>query len=185
MKRLCAIVTFIFIGLLLTVNSALSEEKDRTGCKDHPLLTRMNDFYITYCMENEYDSYDFYDEAGNKLAVEGRKWRIDYSLKKGSTPPGELKIQRNFINAVKEIGGKVLKERGKNQAWMKVEKGGKETWINIRTAGNGERYYLNIVEKTTMAQEVVADAQTLAQDIRTTGHASIYGIYFDFDKSRC
>ena len=183
MKKLGVIVSFIFIGLLLTVNSALSEEKDRAGCKDHPLLTRMNDFYITYCMENEYDSHDFYDESGKKQAVEGRKWRIDYRLKKDSTPPGELKVQRNFINAIKKIGGKVLKERDKRQAWMKVKKGGKEIWVDIKIAGNGVRYYLNIVEETTMSQEVFADAETLAQDIRDTGHASIYGIYFDFDKA--
>ena len=181
MKRLCAIV--IFIGLLLTVNSALSAEEDKTGCKDHPLLTRMNNFYITYCMENEYDSHDFYDKAGNKVTIEGRKWRIDYNLKKGATKPGALKVKRNFINAIKKIGGQVLKERDKYQAWMKVDRGGKEIWIDISTVGTGERYYLNIVETTTMAQEVVADAQTLAQDIQTTGHASVYGIYFDFDKS--
>lgn len=183
MKRLCAMVIFIFISLLLTFNSALSAEEDKAGCKDHPLLTRMNDFYITYCMENEYDTHDFFDKAGNKLAIEGRKWRIDYNLKKGATPPGALKVKKNFINAVKKIGGEVLKERDKYQAWMKVDKGGKETWIDIRTIGTGERYYLNIIEKTTMAQEVVADAQILAQDIQTTGHASVYGIYFDFDKS--
>jgi outer membrane protein OmpA-like peptidoglycan-associated protein len=183
MKRLCAIATFVVVGLLLTANSALSAEQDKAGCKDHPLLTRMNNFYITYCMENEFDSHKFYDKAGNKLVVEGRKWRIDYKLKKGSTPPGALKVKRNFINAVKKIGGEVLKERDKYQAWMKVDKGGKEIWIDVSTVGTGERYYLNIIEKTAMAQEVVADAQTLAQDIQTTGHASVYGIYFDFDKS--
>ena len=183
MKRLCTLVIFIFIGLLLTVNSALSAEEDKAGCKDHPLLTRMNDFYIAYCMENEYDSYDFYDKEGNKITVEGRKWRIDYNLKKGATPPGALKVQRNFINAIKKIGGEVLKERDKYQAWMKVDRGGKEIWIDVRTTKTGESYYLNIVEKTTMAQEVVADAQSLAQDIQSTGHASVYGIYFDFDKS--
>ena len=34
-----------------------------------------------------------------------------------------------------------------------------------------------------MVQEVVADAKSLAQDIRTTGHASVYGIHFDFNKA--
>jgi len=34
-----------------------------------------------------------------------------------------------------------------------------------------------------MVQEVVADAQSLARDISSTGHASVYGIHFDFNKA--
>jgi outer membrane protein OmpA-like peptidoglycan-associated protein len=32
-----------------------------------------------------------------------------------------------------------------------------------------------------MEQEVVADPEAMAGDIKTTGHASVYGIYFDLD----
>jgi len=45
------------------------------------------------------------------------------------------------------------------------------------------QYELTIIEKKAMVQEVVADAKSLAQDIRTTGHASVYGIHFDFNKA--
>ncbi len=34
-----------------------------------------------------------------------------------------------------------------------------------------------------MKQEVIADAKFMAEGIRSTGHAAIYGIYFDFNKS--
>ena len=34
-----------------------------------------------------------------------------------------------------------------------------------------------------MAQEVVADAESLANDISSSGHASVYGIQFDFNKA--
>lgn len=34
-----------------------------------------------------------------------------------------------------------------------------------------------------MAQEVVADARSLMSDIQMRGSASVYGIYFDFDKA--
>ena len=34
-----------------------------------------------------------------------------------------------------------------------------------------------------MAQDVVADAAALANDIRANGHAAVYGIYFDTGKS--
>ncbi len=34
-----------------------------------------------------------------------------------------------------------------------------------------------------MVQEVVADAKSLMRDIQAKGSASVYGIYFDFDKA--
>jgi len=42
---------------------------------------------------------------------------------------------------------------------------------------------MTIVEKEAMAQEVVADAKSLMSDIQAKGSASVYGIYFDFDKA--
>jgi outer membrane protein OmpA-like peptidoglycan-associated protein len=40
-----------------------------------------------------------------------------------------------------------------------------------------------IVEKQEMAREVVADAKSMLSDIERKGSASVYGIYFDFDKA--
>lgn len=34
-----------------------------------------------------------------------------------------------------------------------------------------------------MEQQIVADAKSLMSDIQTKGSASVYGIYFDFDKA--
>jgi OmpA-OmpF porin, OOP family len=62
----------------------------------------------------------------------------------------------------------------------------KTFWIYVDSwhgGGKGETYGLSIVEEKSMQQEVVADAKSLISDIRATGHASIYGIYFDFDKA--
>jgi outer membrane protein OmpA-like peptidoglycan-associated protein len=39
------------------------------------------------------------------------------------------------------------------------------------------------VEKGIMKQDVVANAEAMGKDINTTGHVSIYGIYFDTGKS--
>lgn len=35
-----------------------------------------------------------------------------------------------------------------------------------------------------MEQEIVADAASLERDIALTGHAAVYGIFFDFDKDK-
>jgi outer membrane protein OmpA-like peptidoglycan-associated protein len=44
-------------------------------------------------------------------------------------------------------------------------------------------YRLSIVEKEIMKQDVVANAEAMGKDINTTGHVSIYGIFFDTGKS--
>jgi OmpA-OmpF porin, OOP family len=44
-------------------------------------------------------------------------------------------------------------------------------------------YRLTIVEKEVMKQEVEANAEAMGNDINSTGHVSIYGIYFDTGKA--
>ena len=62
-----------------------------------------------------------------------------------------------------------------------LQKEGKETWVEVRAYNN--MYRLTIVEKEIMKQEVVANAEAMGNDINTTGHVSVYGIYFDTGKS--
>jgi outer membrane protein OmpA-like peptidoglycan-associated protein len=44
-------------------------------------------------------------------------------------------------------------------------------------------YRLNIVEKAIMKQEIVANAEAMGNDINSTGHVALYGIFFDSGKS--
>jgi outer membrane protein OmpA-like peptidoglycan-associated protein len=92
-----------------------------------------------------------------------------------------LKIRKNYVNAVKKIGGIVLSEG--SRTYMRGPKEGKETWIelNLATTTTGDNYSLTVVEKTAMEQEVAAHARPMATDIKETGHVAIYGIYFDHD----
>jgi len=53
-------------ALLVLVTVAYAQD-DRIGSKDHPLLSRMNDFYITHYKELDYDSHEFYDEKGHRI----------------------------------------------------------------------------------------------------------------------
>jgi outer membrane protein OmpA-like peptidoglycan-associated protein len=63
----------------------------------------------------------------------------------------------------------------------KIVKDGKEVWVQVEK-GNGA-IWLTVVEKAGMAQEIVANADAFGNDIKSTGHAAIYGIYFDTGKS--
>lgn len=179
MKRLVKII-FSILWIFLAMGTAFAQE-DTEGSKDHPLLTRMPNYYIIDYEEKEFDSQDFYPE-NNKITVEGHKYVIRYKIKEGIKAPGTLQIVRNYTNAIKKIGGEVLDE-GTYDGYMKLKKNGMEIWIWVTVAGDAETYYLYIVEKGELVQEVEANADYFAQGISETGHVAIYGIYFDFGKA--
>jgi outer membrane protein OmpA-like peptidoglycan-associated protein len=67
---------------------------------------------------------------------------------------------------------------------MKLIKEGKELWAKLWIPNNNAwSFYLTVVEKQAMTQEVVADAKFMSEGISSTGHVAIYGIYFDFNKA--
>jgi len=179
-KRILFILGFCLFTLLVAPVLSVAQE-DEPGSKDHPLLTRMPGFYISGYEYKEFDTADFKNDKGEDIKVEGHIFDIYYQIKEGKKVPGKIQVLRNYENAIKKIGGSTVYEAGK-QAWLKVEKGGKITWIYVDARTGGE-YELEIVEKKAMVQEVVADAKSLAHDINSTGHASVYGIHFDFNKA--
>jgi outer membrane protein OmpA-like peptidoglycan-associated protein len=164
--------------ILFFAGVSFSQEDDVPGSRDHPLLSRMDNFYISGYEEFDYDSHEFYDAEDNEYVIEGRKWVIDYTLREGFKSPGQVKIRKNHINAITKIGGTILYDKG---LYMKVVREDKEVWIEVWVSSNGGDYRLSIVERTAMKQEVVADPDALAGDIMKQGHATVYGIYFDFD----
>ncbi len=171
------------VGVFLFAFSCIAfAQEDEKGCKDHPMFTRIQNYYINNCKEKDFDQTDFVDEKGEDIKVEGKFYWAEYTIKKGFKAPSELQIMRNFENAIKKIGGVVVKEQG-GVAYLKLSKAGKTFWAIVFPSGNGKYYELTVVEKAEMAQEVVADAKSLMSDIQAKGSASVYGIYFDFNKA--
>lgn len=78
------------------------------------------------------------------------------------------------------IGGAI--QSSNPQRWVNgsVVVDGKESWFQAEK-GNG-KIWLKIVEKQAMTQTIVADAASFKNDLKTTGHTAIYGIYFDTGK---
>ncbi len=173
---------FLLLGVFVFATSGIAFSKeDAKGCKDHPMFTRMDGFYILSCEGKKFAEADFRDEKGKEVKVEGKFFKIDYHIKEGVTPPSGLQVLRNFENAIKKIGGVKVFQKS-DDIWLKLDKGGKTFYVYVRSPF-GDQYYLTVVEKETMAQEVVADAKSLMSDIQAKGSASVYGIYFDFDKA--
>jgi len=168
-----------------------SQPKDRDGCKDHPLFTRMPGFIIATCAENDFDAFAFVVAPGKKNPLEGHYWQVKYFYKaEPGAKPSNLQIVRNFENAIKRVGGVVVHDqigRGGNarsSATLKLAKDGKELWADVSAYGSTGEYLLNIIQKDAMEQDIEANAEAFANDLRTTGHAAVYGITFDTDSAR-
>lgn len=181
-KVLVAIMCMLFVLTGLNIEAA---EKDIKGSADHPLLTRMPDFYISSYSDKDFDKHEFLIQDGKKISrvsIEGHKYQFQYDLNQGAKGPGDLKVVRNIENALKKVGGKILFEGERPwNATIKLNKNGKETWVAVSAWPT--LYRLTIVEKEVMEQVVEANAEAMGNDINLTGHVSIYGIYFDTGKS--
>jgi outer membrane protein OmpA-like peptidoglycan-associated protein len=181
MRRCVRILSLLGVFVFAVSGITLAQD-DEKGCKDYPMFTRMPNFYIRDCKEKDFDQLDFVDEKGKEIKVEGKFYYALYRIKNGFKAPSELQIIRNYQNAIKKIGGVVVEEK-RGQTYLKLSKGENTYWVYVWTGWGGGGYSLTIVEKSEMAQEVVADAKSLMNDIQAKGSASVYGIYFDFDKA--
>lgn len=176
-----AVVLFLAGAFLMLYSPVMGQEDDR-GSKDHPMFSRMPNTYIDSYTEKAFDRYEFTDQQGKTIPVEGHTYIISYCIKSDAQAPSELQIIRNHTNAIKKIGGQVIHENS-SKADMKVMRGSSVTWVEVTPWNGGDCYTLAIVEQQEMVQEVVADSQSMSRDIGETGRVAIYGIYFDTNKS--
>jgi outer membrane protein OmpA-like peptidoglycan-associated protein len=169
---------FVLTTFVLLTSMCLAQ--DVAGGKDHPLFNRLEGFYITYYNVDEFSSEYFLHKVGDsieEIQVEGKKTEIQYETE---TPTSYYKITKNYINAIEKIGGTAY-EYTKSKAYLHVDKNGKDIWVALSTSDMW--YYLTIIERSGVEQEIVADPKAMANDISTTGHVTVYGIYFDVNSS--
>jgi outer membrane protein OmpA-like peptidoglycan-associated protein len=177
---LLAIALFTaFVSLIIAFPQGA--EPDASGCKDHPLFTRMQNMRLTWCKTTGFDLFTFKGEKGKDIEIEGKRFEIRYATQEGFDAPSPLAILRNHQQAIKNIGGTVLYEDERYTTLM-VAKDGKEIWAQVDTAW-GRGYMLFIVEKQAMVQEVVANAEIFKTGLNASGHVEVPGIFFDTGKS--
>lgn len=179
-KTICRLLCILFLSLL-TAGVAFAEKGDAANSKDHPLFSRMPNFYIHQYEERDFDSHSFVVD-NKKVPVEGHFYHIVCFLRSAQTEPSRIQILRNYENAITKIGGTILASNYDGSSYVKVVKDGKEIWAQI-SAGISPEYHLYVIEKGAMAQDIVANAEIFSNDIKATGHAAVYGIYFDTGKS--
>jgi outer membrane protein OmpA-like peptidoglycan-associated protein len=114
--------------------------------------------------------------------IGGPLWTLRYRPQAGQkTHASEIQVQRNFENAVRTLGGTVVATQ-RNGRTMRVARDGREFWIELRT-DHTSMYILTIVQREEMAQTIEANAELFSNELKNTGRALVYGIYFDTGKA--
>jgi hypothetical protein len=125
-----AVITMLFLLLSASLSAA---EKDASGCKDHPLIPRITDYYIAGCSSGA-ASFDVDMTNGNNtetVHIEGSSEALMYSPQPELKPkPSEIQLRSAFETAVKKQGGRLFGATP-GQEWpvYKIIKDGKEFWI--------------------------------------------------------
>ena len=75
MKTTSKVCLCIFIILIMV--SSIQAQNDRKGSSDHPLISRMPDFWIAVYQESEYESHVFRDSSEIETEIEGHYYHIN------------------------------------------------------------------------------------------------------------
>lgn len=181
MKRNMA--TALTILICLVSASLQAAQSDNPKCKELPLFTRMPGSFIYGCDHKQFDSREFVIDKKAPITVEGQLWWYTYYPQSDlKSKPSEVQIRRNFENAVVQQGGELVGTTDKKRQVYRMVKDGKEIWVEVWADFTG-KYGYTIIQKGAMTQDVVANAEIFANDLRTKGHTAVYGIYFDTGKS--
>jgi OOP family OmpA-OmpF porin len=157
----------------------LRAEPDAQGCQDHPMFTRMRDYYITECSTKPFDRVEMYVSDDKVTNVEGKKTSIEYAFSREEGAPSAIQVVRNYANAVRSLGGVSVYEL-EDAGTFKIAKGGREVWVSLNVPNQGAFYSLTVVERGEMAQEVTASDMMAA--LQKDGFLALY-INFDTGKA--
>lgn len=180
---------FFAILILVSPIALVQVQAQDSEYKDTPWFSGMPNFEIYDAADIEFDSYNFFN-GKNCTTVEGKKFKRTYTLKENAQKSSVTQIMRNYSNAVKSMGGIIIYEgipqeadcaenNGLNMVVGKTVRDGNEMWVEVVTLG-GDDYYLTIVLKELMKQDVTAS--NMFDALNRDGHIALY-INFDTGKS--
>ena len=178
----------VLVAALLFVFPALSAQDSEY--KDTPWFSGMPNFTIYDATDSEFDTYNFFN-GKNCVTVEGKKYKRTYTLKENAQKSSLLQVSRNYANAIRSMGGTVVFDgtpqdadcadfNGLQMVIGKVVSDGNEMWVEVVPSGDGSDYYMTIVLKELMKQDVTAS--NMFETLNRDGHIALY-INFDTGKS--
>jgi OmpA-OmpF porin, OOP family len=179
MKRLI----LLLLGIALISPSLAFAETDADGCKDHPLFSRMKNYYISAC-ETKYDQalimIEEEPDSPRNLRPEGDKTFISYNYDEtAGASASYLQIRRNYQNAAKSLKGKILVDRDRYTA-MQIDNKGSRIYVGLELFNDGRTISLTILEQKLMEQEITAN--DMWQALQKDGFMALY-INFDTNEA--
>jgi OmpA-OmpF porin, OOP family len=160
-----------------TMLSAQTVPPDKPGCKDSSLLSRVSGCYIDACERNDWDALQVAVALRKMQAVEGAIEKLTYYC---PVDYSRLKVVRNAEGALKAAGYTIVYAGDYDGDPAVTARKGPQ-WVFVST-GTG-RYWVRTVKAKEMVQEMKAGAEEWNSAISQTGHAAVYGIYFDTGKA--
>ncbi len=181
------VILALALGLLAIAGAPAFAQEDEEGCKDHPMFSRMPNFSITACEDQEFGTHEF-ELSDSYQKVEGHYWQLNFGLKEGAKTPGPLQIGRNYWNPIAAKGATRIVENfdaggGQMVARMPGPQGGGNIWIAVNVTNSGEAYGIHVVQETAMRQDVEFTAKELADALAKTGSVTLNNILFDTGKA--
>lgn len=175
----------LFLLFILVFNQ-ITAQKDADGCKDpESIPSRIPGYYIGNCTSNDFSSHTVLLTSGEKN-IEGKKFVYEYFLKEGSKGVSETFVRKNYVEAMKKQGAKVMYDGNGRGVTSLKRADGSEIWMDVAGyVGDGTpeetgHFYLTIVEIAGMEQ--VITAKSLGDEIKNTGKVVLY-IQFETGKS--
>ncbi len=169
--------TAVILLLLCLPAFAQSDPKDRKGCVDSKVLSRMSGCYIYSCRVSDYDVGQFKIQGKPDQKVEGAGEVIDYNC---AAQTSRIEIIRNVEQALKTAGFTIrFQQDAANTAAVTGQKGSQWIWVQSRNAS----YHLLTIRAKDLDQQMEANADGWTKQIEQTGRVSIYGINFDTGKA--
>jgi len=192
--------------------ASLARAQDVQGGKDHPLISRYPGSTIVEYRQKAFDEFELplSAVADGKYAktqhLEGKITGIYYTTPEGRSA---LEVSRNYESALKSAGFETLFNCAKTcgdappggsvpldeccgnygnarylAAKLSRDSGDAYVALWVYDSSYDIKTFLVVAEIKPMETGLVTvNAATLAGDISRTGHASVYGIYFDTGKA--
>lgn len=174
--------TFLVLLCTSAITGLALAQDDADGCKDHSLLTRLENFYISGCEEN-YNELELRIASGKTEKKEGNLFHLYYRYNSDadSKAKSALQVIRNYEAAITKNGGKMVYKNssfqaGDLEATYHAATKEKEYWVKLSafagTENAVEAFALDILEMEPMKQEVTATS--IFETINKEGFIALY-----------
>jgi outer membrane protein OmpA-like peptidoglycan-associated protein len=168
---------------------AQSKVRENAKCTPNPVFEKFPSSVYHSCERSRFSKLDLYVANEQKEAKEGEYWYyFDHiAADANGAYPSRLELFRNYENALKQAGGKMLYADGDRSFTYTIKRPSGEYWGQVGCGAGSAAKCTNIQHKivrvAAMEQSVVVSADQIRKSLADTGKVVFYGIYFDTDKA--